>query len=251
MVSDGLFVELQALSFIIVLRELAGFAPLAYNGCCIQMSTHRNNPTATPSTPLVRPQTAPAEIPAVPLTTEGYSVLHQMMRIRWSAWRALSAADRSAIAHEAASVLGAMEKNSAGQSALYSLIGHKGDLMLIHFRNSFADLNQAELRLAGLRLSDYLEPTSSYLSIIELGLYDATLKIYKDLADQGIEPHSDQWKAEIACKVDRHKEAMHPRLFPEMPPHHYLCFYPMDRRRGEDKNFLSKNAPVRCMNTAW
>ena len=44
-----------------------------------------------------RPQVA-AEIPAVPLTTEGYSVLHQMMRVRWSAWRALPAAEKSAIA---------------------------------------------------------------------------------------------------------------------------------------------------------
>ena len=73
------------------------------------------------------------------------------------------------IAEEAASVLGEMEKKSGGESALFSLIGHKGDLLLVHFRNSFADLNQAELTLAGLRLSDYLEPTSSYLSIIELG----------------------------------------------------------------------------------
>src|SRR5260370_25157604 len=129
------------------------------------------------------------------------------MRMRGAAWRSRPWADRSAIAHESASALGSMETNSAGQSALFSLIGHKGDLMLIHFRNSFADLNQAELQLAGLRLSDYLEPTSSYLSIIELGLYDSTLKIYKELADQGIEPHSDQWKAEIACKVGRHKEA--------------------------------------------
>ena len=74
--------------------------------------------------------------------------------------------------------------------------------MLIHFRESFADLNQAELQLANLRLSDYLEPTTSYLSIIELGLYDSTLKIYKELTDQGIEPHSDQWKAEIECKLE-------------------------------------------------
>jgi hydrogen peroxide-dependent heme synthase len=32
---------------------------------------------------------------------------------------------------------------------------------------------------------------------------------------------------------------MHPRLFPEMPPHRYVCFYPMDRRRGEDKNWYT------------
>jgi chlorite dismutase len=192
----------------------------------------------TTSTP-AHPQTASAQLPEVPLTTEGYSVLHQMMRFRWTAWRALPDATRAAIAQEAAAVLGNMEQNSSGQSALFSLIGHKGDLMLVHFRKSFADLNQAELKLAGLRLSDYLEPTSSYLSIIELGLYDSTLKIYKELADQGIQPHSDQWKAEIECKLDRHREAMHPRLFPDIPPNRYICFYPMNRLRGEDKNWYT------------
>lgn len=180
---------------------------------------------------------ATSEVPAVPLTTEGYSVLHQMARFRWSAWRALAPAERKSIAQEAADVLCAMEKHSPGQSAVYSIIGHKGDLMLIHFRNSFADLNQAELELANLRLSDYLEPSTSYLSIIELGLYESTLKIYKELIDQGIEPHSDQWKAEIECKLNRHKEAMQPRLFPEIPSSRYACFYPMDRRRGESKNW--------------
>ena len=178
-----------------------------------------------------------AEVPAVPLTTEGYSVLHQMLRLRWPAWRALAASERSAIAQEASDALAAMEKHSPGQSALYSLIGHKGDLMLIHFRNTFADLNQAELQLANLRLSDYLEQTTSYLSIIELGLYDSTLKIYKELTDQGIEPHSDQWKTEIESKLQRHKEAMKPRLYPDIPANRYACFYPMDRRRGENKNW--------------
>jgi hydrogen peroxide-dependent heme synthase len=178
-----------------------------------------------------------AETPAVPLTTEGYSVLHQMLRLRWPDWRALPDAEKAAIAGEASAVLANMEKHSPGPSALYSLLGHKGDLMLIHFRNSFAELKQAELTLAQLRLSNYLEATTSYLSIIELGLYESTIKIYKELAEQGIEPHSDQWKAEIECKLNRHKEAMHPRLYPEIPASRYACFYPMDRRRGEEKNW--------------
>jgi len=203
------------------------------------MSTHRENPMTATSTQAGRPQSASTQLPEVPLTTEGYSVLHQMMRFRWTAWRGLSDTARKEIAQEAAALLGTMEKNSEGQSALFSLIGHKGDLMLVHFRKSFADLNQAELKLAGLRLNEYVEPTSSYLSIIELGLYDSTLKIYKELADQGIQPHSDQWKAEIECKLDRHREAMRPRLFPEIPPNRYVCFYPMDRKRGEEKNWYT------------
>jgi hydrogen peroxide-dependent heme synthase len=203
------------------------------------MGKDPENPMTTIETPPMRPQNRKVELPEVPLTTEGYSVLHQMMRFRRTAWRGLSEDARASIAQEAAAVLGGMEKTSEGQTALFSLIGHKGDLMFVHFRKSFADLNRAELKLAGLRISDYLEPTTSYLSIIELGLYDSTLKIYKELTAQGIQPHSDQWKAEIECKLGRHREAMHPRLFPEIPSNRYVCFYPMDRRRGEDKNWYT------------
>src|ERR1700722_6294178 len=185
-----------------------------------------------------RPEVA-AEIPAVPLTTEGYSVLHQMMRFRRSAWRGLAETEKSEIAKEAEAALGPMEESNSGQSAIFSLLGHKGDLMLVHFRESFADLNQVELKLATLRHSYYLEPSTSYLSVIEFGLYDSTLKIYQELTDQGIQPHSEQWKSEVESKLNRHREAMRPRLFPAIPPHRYLCFYPMDPRRGEAQNWYT------------
>src|SRR5580704_758706 len=187
----------------------------------------------------VRPQTVSAGIPAVPLTLEGYSVLHQMFRFRWLAWRQLDATEKIDIVREASSQLAAMEENSGGGSALYSLLGHKGDLMLIHFRQSFDELNQAELQLARLRISDYLEPSTSYLSVIELGLYESTVKAYNELAEHGLEPHSEEWKREISTIMARQAEAMRPRLFPEIPRHRYACFYPMDRRRGEDKNWYT------------
>ncbi|PYX80041.1 MAG: heme-dependent peroxidase [Acidobacteria bacterium] len=187
----------------------------------------------------MRPETAAAEMPAVPLTIEGYSILHQMMKFRWSAWRALGDAQRGEILQEASAVLARMEQDLKGQSALYSLLGHKGDQMLVHFRESFDALNQAELELARLKISDFWEPTTSYLSIIELGLYESTIKTYKALMDRGIEPHSDEWKREINDTLERQKEAMRPRLFPAMPPNRYICFYPMDRRRGEDKNWYT------------
>jgi peroxiredoxin len=185
------------------------------------------------------PKAVSKDIPPVPLTIEGYDVLHQMMRIRWAAWRQVKPADQSAIVREATDVLGGMETNTAGQSALFSLLGHKADLMFVHFRRSFDELNQAELQLAKSPLSDYLEPTTSYVSVIELGLYESTIKIYKDLKDRGIATHSDQWNQEIRDVLARQKEAMHPRLFPEMPKQRYVSFYPMDRRRGEAKNWYT------------
>ena len=178
---------------------------------------------------------AETALPAVPLTVEGASVLHQMMRFRWPAWRALSDAARAEIAAEAVAALGSMQGTAA-----YSLLGHKGDLMLVHFRKDFEELNRAELQLARLRLSDYLEPAHSYLSIVELGLYDSTSKVYGDLAAKGVQPHSDEWKREIEAVLDRQRTAMAPRLWPEIPPAKYLCFYPMDRKRGEQVNWYTE-----------
>ena len=182
------------------------------------------------------------ETPAVPLTVEGASVLHQMMRFRRSDWRALSAESRGQILEEATRALAAWERPGGGrQSAVYSLLGHKGDLLFLHFRRSFEELNQAQLDLARLRIGDYLEPATSYLSVIELGLYESTAKVYGGLAAKGVEPHSGEWNQEIEAVLARQRQAMAPRLWPEIPAAKYLCFYPMDRRRGESVNWYRKH----------
>lgn len=184
---------------------------------------------------------APA-LPGVPLTVEGASVLHQMMRFRWSAWRALTPGKRTEILAEAADVLARMEKPSDGrQSAFYSLLGHKGDLMLVHFRRSFEELNGAQLDIARLALNDFLEPASSYLSMVELGLYESTSKVYAGLAAKGVQPNSDEWHKEIAEVLARQRQAMAPRLWPEIPAAKFLCFYPMDRKRGEAVNWYTES----------
>lgn len=187
----------------------------------------------------IQTATAVEKLPAVPLTLEGFSVLHQMFRLRWPAWKALGRDNRAEALVEAARVLESMEQNEEGQSAVYSLIGHKGDLMFLHFRNSFAELNRAELRLSRLRLADFLEPTTSYLSVIELGLYESSIKLYRTLAERGVEPHSAEWNAETEALLATQRKAMHSRLYPKIPSQRYLCFYPMDRRRGEGKNFYT------------
>ncbi|HUP05290.1 MAG TPA: hydrogen peroxide-dependent heme synthase [Bryobacteraceae bacterium] len=192
------------------------------------------------------PLVGESALPPAPLTLEGASVLHQMMRFRRAAWRALPEAERASILEEAAAALGKLEQPSEGrQSALYSLLGHKGDLLFVHFRRSFEELNRAELDLARLRLADYLDPATSYLSVIELGLYESTSKVYGALAARGVEPHSEEWNQEIENVLARQRQAMAPRLWPEIPAAKYLCFYPMDRRRGESANWYRESMSTR------
>lgn len=185
-------------------------------------------------------------LPPVPLTIEGASVLHQMMRVRWSAWRALPGETRASVVQEAAAALATIESAGSNGSALFSLLGHKGDLMLVHFRDSFAELQSVELALAKLRISEFLEPTTSYLSVVELGLYESTQKVYNSLAERGVEPFSDEWNSAIEETLSRQREAMKVRLWPEIPQARYICFYPMDRRRGEQKNWYQESMTERA-----
>ena len=180
---------------------------------------------------------ASTELPAVPLTLEGLCVLHQMFRFRWAEWRKLDADRRAQVAREARAIFQASEE--AGQSAIYSMLGHKGDLLLVHFRDSFDDLNAAELQLSRSALQEFLEPVHSYVSVIELGLYDSSVKLFRGLSERGIVPLSEEWNREVQETIARQKAAMAPRLFPRIPGTRYLCFYPMDRRRGEDKNWYT------------
>jgi len=180
-------------------------------------------------------QRVSAELPAMPLTLEGLSVLHQMFRFRWPEWRKLDASRQAEIARQSAAVFSASEE--LGTSALYSMLGHKGDLMVVHFRDSFDELNAAELQLNRAALQDFLEPMHSYLSVIELGLYDSSVKLFRQLADHGVKPLSKEWNEAVEETLERQREAMRPRLFPKIPDSRYLCFYPMDRKRGEEKNW--------------
>jgi chlorite dismutase len=183
-----------------------------------------------------------ADFPPVPLTLEGSFLLHQFFRFDWKAWRSRPEGEREKIAAEALELLNRLERKSAHgaiQTALFSQIGHKGDLVLIHFRDSLEALNQVELDLAQTELYDFLDLRHSYVSVVELGLYESTRKTYEAASAKGFAEFSPEWTAEVAATLARQSAAMAPRLFPAVPEARYLCFYPMDRKRGEQANWYT------------
>ena len=184
-----------------------------------------------------------AESPPVPLTLEGAWVLHQMFRFDWKTWRGVPLQERERIAVETTKIFQELEHDTphraADRSALYSLLGHKGDLMMIHLRNSVSELSQVELGLAQSEFHTFLEASSSYLSVVELGLYESSMKTFAALHAEGLEPHTPAWNAAITDVLQRQSDAMATRLRPAIPPAKYLCFYPMDRKRGEQVNWYT------------
>lgn len=186
------------------------------------------------------PEAHTSAMPPVPLTLEGWSMLHQMFRIRWTAWRALPAAEQQAVIEEASATFTAMEQRKDGQSAIFSMLGHKGDLLLLHFRKTFDELNEAELQLATLRFNEFLEPTTSYLSVVEMGLYEGSTRLYASLQEKGIQPGTPEWQQAVDADLARQRQAMSQRLWSDIPPRRYVCFYPMDKKRGEVHNWYSE-----------
>ena len=167
-----------------------------------------------------------------------------MFHFDWNAWKEASPEQRHRVENEAAGLFARWEEGSKqehpNQSAIFSHLGHKGDLMLIHFRDSLADLNRVELELVQTGLNTYLRPAHSYLSVVELGLYDSSAKAYGALAEKGLQPGTPEWDAGIREVVERQSKAMAQRLYPAIPGAKYLCFYPMDRKRGEKVNWYTE-----------
>ena len=60
-----------------------------------------------------------SQIPTVPLTLEGSSVLHQMLRFDWSRWRSLSLGERNRVTDEASAVL--LKFESGGDGAAFAI----------------------------------------------------------------------------------------------------------------------------------
>lgn len=178
--------------------------------------------------------------PDVNETIEGWWILHRLFAFdrRRFARPPKEAQDR--IAREAADALAAM-KNGDADAAPAQTIGHKADLMLTHYARTFDGLAEAQARFDRCELAEYLEPRESYVSILELGLYEATGKIHAALQERALKRFSPEWNAAFDEMLA--EQQAHPRnagrLWARIPQRRYVCFYPMDKKReGADNWYM-------------
>jgi hydrogen peroxide-dependent heme synthase len=175
--------------------------------------------------------------PFVPETLEGWAVLHLMYRVRWDGLRSSDSAEIQRLADAATRALAVPD---AGATAYVQLLGHKGDLMIICFRRNFEELAQAQLALSRTELHDHLEATTSYVSIVELGMYEMTAKIHEQLRAKH-KPGSAEFETAFDAEMETQRGRVMNRLFIEVPKGRYVCFYPMNKRRGEAVNWYSES----------
>lgn len=177
--------------------------------------------------------------PDVPESLDSWWILHQMFSLDRLSWDRLPQEERTSIVSEART---ALEKLKAGENTdvgLAQMVGHKSDLMITHYSKDYDGLAHAETVVDKLKLSEYLTTSTSYVSILELGLYDATGKIHAALAERGLKPASQEWNQAFDELLKEQEKVPHHagRLWAKIPQRRYVCFYPMDKKRGEAVNW--------------
>ncbi|MFZ5622733.1 MAG: hydrogen peroxide-dependent heme synthase [Pseudomonadota bacterium] len=158
-----------------------------------------------------------------PGTLEGWYALHDFRRIDWGGLNRLPAGERQAVLEEAAAFFQeaeAVKDAPEGSSALYTVIGHKADLLILHLRPTMDQLAALERAFNRTRLAAFTSQPYSYFSVTELSLYEAS-------ARGGGESPEELMKNPFVQK----------RLKPSIPDHPYVCFYPMNKKRGETVNW--------------
>ncbi len=177
--------------------------------------------------------------PNVPESLEGWWILHRIFGFDRRRWDALPEKRRDKYAGHAADLVDHLKGNDDGDVGLTQIVGHKGDLMLTHYARSFDGLAYAQTLVDKLELRDFLVPQGSYVSVLELGLYDATGKIHAELSQRGLAPQSPEWIAAFDELMRKQAESPYvaPRLWAKIPARRYQCFYPMTKRRGEVQNW--------------
>ena len=159
-----------------------------------------------------------------PPTAEGMFALHEFRSIDWDAWRDAPERERERAIEEGRSYLSACENvvdADAGDSALFSVLGHKADLLTIHFRPTLDALSTLERGFETTALAGFTDRESSYVSVTEVSGYVSDDYFTEDDADldEGLRRY-------IEGKLD-----------PEIPDDEYVSFYPMSKRRGAEYNW--------------
>jgi len=158
-----------------------------------------------------------------PPTDEGWYALHDFRTVDWDAWRGASERDRARALEDGVDHLETtLSVEGEGASAVYSVLGHKADFLVVHLRPSTAEIGALERRFETTEFAEYTDRASSFVSVTEASGYSEQARSYfeEDLdEDSGLANY------------------IRTRLEPTIPDVTHVCFYPMDKRREPEHNW--------------
>jgi hydrogen peroxide-dependent heme synthase len=163
---------------------------------------------------------------------EGWGVLHLFLRVDHAAVPTLPAG-------AAKDLVATMERwCERTQLHLFSVLGHKADIMVMALDEDLSVLRALQTDLTATEAAGAVSLSWSYLSLTESSEYTQTPDEYRDyLATEGVSG------ADLDRRVEQFAERMakynEDKLHPRMPEWELACFYPMSHRREGEDNWYS------------
>lgn len=153
-------------------------------------------------------------------TMDGWYTLHDLRTINWTKWKHASVETRKQAISEFKELLSSwenVEDANNGSHCVYQIIGQQADIMFMILRPTMDELITVETAFNKSTLAEFLVPTYSYISVVELSKYRPD----KDGIDPETLPETQA------------------RLKPILPKYDYISFYPMSRKRDGDDNWYT------------
>jgi len=173
------------------------------------------------------------------LAKEGWFVSHLFFNVNRVLWEELPTEDRRRAKARLGAVLHEFRSLDHCQMNFYSVWGLKADFAVMMVDPDLKHLNQTEVALANCLSPGVLDCVDSFVSMSEVseymsqeGDYDRTLRT-KD----GLVPESAEYQEKMAEFRKRMRVYIDERLYPQLPEHRVMCFYPMTKQRGDKENW--------------
>lgn len=170
-------------------------------------------------------------MPKPPQTDEGWYALHDFRTVDWDDWQAADERTREEAIDAGRTYLqshvdcsdvtedGTIEERE-GVTAVFSVLGDKADILILHLRPTTAHLDTAQRGFEHTPFARFTERVDSYISVTEVSGYMSREYFNDDeIEDSGTARYIQS------------------RIEPEIPDSEHVCFYPMDKKRGEEYNW--------------
>jgi chlorite dismutase len=177
--------------------------------------------------------------PVVP--AEGWHVLHLFYRVEHGQWHFFDAEERRAARTRMAALVQEIRALPSTQLLTFSMVSPKADLGFMLLTPDLQTANRCEKRLSVALGPDVLTPVFSYLSMTERSEYTTSEAEYAKTLhkEQKLEPGSPEHEKALTDFRNRMAKYLNDRLYPKLPDWPVFCFYPMSKRRGEQRNWYA------------
>ena len=172
---------------------------------------------------------------------EGWFVLHLFYRLDRKQWHSLEPEAHLRSRECFAQVVSNSRKSENCQFHTYAVLGHKADLAILLVDPELHHLNQIENEILSAFPDDVLRPVHSYVSLSETSEYLTREDKYDRMLreKEGLTPDSPTYQEKMNNFRSRMQGYVNERLYPQVPEHKVMCFYPMNKGRGEVNNWYA------------